>query len=83
MLTNPPFSQNYDRKGMKHPERFTFGFTPETGKKADLMFAQHMLAVLKPDGARRDRHAARRAVPRRRGEGHPHRDHQGRTGWRL
>jgi type I restriction enzyme M protein len=50
VLTNPPFSQNYDRKGMTHPERFTFGFTPETGKKADLMFAQHVLAVLKPDG---------------------------------
>jgi type I restriction enzyme M protein len=50
VLTNPPFSQNYDRKGIKHPERFFFGFTPETGKKADLMFAQHVLAVLKPDG---------------------------------
>ena len=27
-----------------------YGFTPETGKKADLMFAQHILAVLEPDG---------------------------------
>ena len=35
---------------MSFPERFSFGFTPETGKKADLMFAQHVLAVLKPDG---------------------------------
>ena len=50
MLTNPPFSQNYDRTGMDAPDRFSFGFTPETGKKADLMFAQHVLAVLKPDG---------------------------------
>ena len=50
VLTNPPFSQNYDRKGMAHVERFVFGFTPETGKKADLMFAQHVLAVLQPDG---------------------------------
>ncbi|MGA2830498.1 MAG: class I SAM-dependent DNA methyltransferase [Streptosporangiaceae bacterium] len=50
VLTNPPFSQNYDRKGMTHAERFEFGFTPETGKKADLMFAQHVLAVLEPDG---------------------------------
>jgi type I restriction enzyme M protein len=50
VLTNPPFSQNYDRKGMTFPERFSFGFTPETGKKADLMFAQHVLAVLEPDG---------------------------------
>jgi len=50
VLTNPPFSQNYDRAVMAHAERFAFGFTPETGKKADLMFAQHVLAVLKPDG---------------------------------
>jgi type I restriction enzyme M protein len=35
---------------MAHAERFAFGFTPETGKKADLMFTQHVLAVLKPDG---------------------------------
>lgn len=50
VLTNPPFSQNYDRKGMTYPERFKFGWTPETGKKADLMFAQHVLAVLRNDG---------------------------------
>lgn len=50
VLTNPPFSIGYVRKGMEHAERFSFGFTPETGKKADLMFAQHVLAVLKPGG---------------------------------
>jgi type I restriction enzyme M protein len=50
VLTNPPFSIGYTRKGMEHPERFTYGFTPDTGKKADLMFAQHVLAVLKPNG---------------------------------
>ena len=50
VLTNPPFSQPYDRTGMTFPERFSFGFTPEAGKKADLMFAQHVLAVLEPDG---------------------------------
>ncbi|MET9716269.1 N-6 DNA methylase [Streptomyces rochei] len=50
VLTNPPFSQNYSLDGMEHPERFTYGFAPETGKKADLMFAQHVLAVLTPDG---------------------------------
>ncbi|WP_267593087.1 type I restriction-modification system subunit M [Carbonactinospora thermoautotrophica] len=50
VLTNPPFSQNYTREGMEYPERFVYGFAPETGKKADLMFAQHVLAVLKPDG---------------------------------
>ena len=50
MLTNPPFSQNYAKAGMEHAERFGYGWTPETGKKADLMFAQHVLAVLEPDG---------------------------------
>ncbi|MFJ5551502.1 N-6 DNA methylase [Streptomyces sp. NPDC093225] len=50
VLTNPPFSQNYSLEGMEHSERFTYGFAPETGKKADLMFAQHVLAVLAPDG---------------------------------
>ena len=50
VITNPPFSQNYDRASLAHPERFRYGYTPEGGKKADLMFLQHMLAVLKPDG---------------------------------
>ncbi|MFF5249079.1 N-6 DNA methylase [Streptosporangium sp. NPDC000095] len=50
VLTNPPFSLKYTRTGTGHPERFTYGFAPETGKKADLMFAQHVLAVLTPDG---------------------------------
>jgi type I restriction enzyme M protein len=50
VITNPPFSQNYTREGMKFPERFQYGFCPETGKKADLMFLQHMLAVLRPGG---------------------------------
>ncbi|GAA2253256.1 N-6 DNA methylase [Actinomadura luteofluorescens] len=50
VLTNPPFSQNYERAGMKHEDRFEYGWAPETGKKADWMFAQHVLAVLRPDG---------------------------------
>jgi len=50
VLTNPPFSQNYHREAMKHADRFRFGWAPETGKKADLMFAQHVLAVLEHDG---------------------------------
>lgn len=43
VITNPPFSQNYDRAALAHPERFVYGYTPEGGKKADLMFLQHML----------------------------------------
>jgi type I restriction enzyme M protein len=50
VISNPPFSQNYSRDGLKFPERFRYGFAPESGKKADLMFAQHMLAVLRPGG---------------------------------
>lgn len=49
VLANPPFSQNYIKKEIKFPGRFPV-FMPEKGKKADLMFVQHMLAVLKPDG---------------------------------
>ncbi|MEI6234473.1 MAG: N-6 DNA methylase [Planctomycetota bacterium] len=49
VIANPPFSQNYARKDMKFPDRFQV-FMPESGKKADLMFVQHMLAVLKSDG---------------------------------
>ena len=49
VLANPPFSQNYSRAAMKFPSRFQ-EWCPETGKKADLMFVQHMLASLKADG---------------------------------
>ena len=49
VLANPPFSQNYSRAGMKFTSRFR-EWCPETGKKADLMFVQHMLASLKSDG---------------------------------
>jgi type I restriction enzyme M protein len=49
VLANPPFSQNYSRANIKNPERFR-EWCPEKGKKADLMFVQHMLASLKPRG---------------------------------
>ncbi len=49
VLANPPFSQNYIKKELKFPGRFPV-MMPEKGKKADLMFVQHMLAVLKHDG---------------------------------
>jgi type I restriction enzyme M protein len=49
VLANPPFSQNYSRANLKFPTRFR-EWCPETGKKADLMFVQHMLASLKPRG---------------------------------
>lgn len=49
VLANPPFSQNYSRANVKFASRFR-EWCPETGKKADLMFVQHMLASMKPDG---------------------------------
>ncbi|MEH2417617.1 type I restriction-modification system subunit M [Nostoc sp.] len=52
ILSNPPFSQNYSLGNkdnqMEFKDRFRV-FCPTSGK-ADLMFAQHMLAVLKQDG---------------------------------
>jgi len=49
VVANPPFSQNYIKKDLKFPGRFAV-MMPEKGKKADLMFVQHMLAVTKHDG---------------------------------
>jgi type I restriction enzyme M protein len=49
VLANPPFSQNYNRASVKFTHRFQ-EWCPETGKKADLMFVQHMLASLKGNG---------------------------------
>nr|WP_292207894.1 class I SAM-dependent DNA methyltransferase [Mesorhizobium sp.] len=50
VIANPPFSQNYTKRGIQFADRFRFGWCPTTGKKADLMFAQHMLATLKQTG---------------------------------
>jgi len=49
VAANPPFSQNYIKKDIEYPGRFAV-WLPEKGKKADLMFVQHMIAVLKADG---------------------------------
>jgi type I restriction enzyme M protein len=50
VIANPPFSQNYSRTNLKFDGRFAWGWAPETGKKADLMFVQHMVASLKTHG---------------------------------
>ncbi|MEU8279432.1 N-6 DNA methylase [Microbispora bryophytorum] len=54
VLSNPPFGLNYDLEAVRAVEekhaRMHFGYTPPGGKKADLMFVQHMVAVLKEDG---------------------------------
>jgi type I restriction enzyme M protein len=50
VITNPPFSQNYTQDGIHNPERFRYGWCAEKGKKADLMFVQHMISVLRTKG---------------------------------
>ena len=58
ILTNPPFSIAFgpadkeSQKGWqpKFPERFRYGSVPLGAKKADLMFLQHMVSVMKADG---------------------------------
>jgi type I restriction enzyme M protein len=50
VITNPPFSLNYTKDAIPFPERFRYGWCPEGGKKADLMFVQHMISVLRPHG---------------------------------
>jgi type I restriction enzyme M protein len=50
VITNPPFSQNYSRNNMEYSERLRWGWPPTSGKKGDLMFAQHMLATCKDRG---------------------------------
>lgn len=49
VIANPPFSQNYKRSDMILTSRF-HTWLPEGGKKADLMFVQHMVASLKHNG---------------------------------
>ncbi|MEU8778962.1 class I SAM-dependent DNA methyltransferase [Streptomyces sp. NPDC048606] len=55
VLSNPPFSLNYDAELVaeadeRHGWRMKWGETPENGKKADLMFVQHMISVLEARG---------------------------------
>lgn len=49
VIANPPFSQNYKKSDMTFMNRF-HTWMPEGGKKADLMFVQHMVASLKQTG---------------------------------
>ncbi|MFF3953757.1 N-6 DNA methylase [Streptomyces sp. NPDC001890] len=54
VLSNPPFSLNYDaalvaEADKAHGVRMKH-WAPEGGKKADLMFVQHMVAVLEEEG---------------------------------
>ena len=51
VIANPPFSLNYSKSDkMQCQNRFVYGWAPQSGKKADLMFVQHMIASTKPNG---------------------------------
>ncbi|WP_051194057.1 type I restriction-modification system subunit M [Nocardia jiangxiensis] len=54
VLSNPPFSLNYDLAAVQRVEsshgRMAFGYTKPDSKKADLMFVQHMISVLEEHG---------------------------------
>ena len=50
VISNPPFSQRYNKDGMRFKERFRHGYTSQRAKRADLMFLQHMLSVMKAGG---------------------------------
>ncbi len=48
VIANPPFSQNYSTDDMKFKDRYQFWMSKKG--KADLMFVQHMISVLKTTG---------------------------------
>lgn len=50
VISNPPFSQKYSKDGLDYKERFRHGYTSQRAKRADLMFLQHMHAVLRQGG---------------------------------
>lgn len=50
VIANPPFAENWTKPRCQRLDRFQYGDAPQTGKKADLMFLQHMLASLKTTG---------------------------------
>lgn len=50
VIANPPFSQNYTKSKLTYTDRFAYGYAPETGKKADLMFVQHMIHCTTREG---------------------------------
>ncbi|MFO0877586.1 MAG: class I SAM-dependent DNA methyltransferase [Gemmataceae bacterium] len=49
VISNPPFSQDYTKDGIAFPKRFSYGWCKEKSQ-ADLMFAQHMLGLLRASG---------------------------------
>ncbi|SFJ76430.1 N-6 DNA methylase [Streptomyces pini] len=55
VLSNPPFALNYDpqlvaKADREHGERMRWGWVPGSGKRAELMFVQHMVSVLEESG---------------------------------
>ena len=51
VIANPPVQPELHQEGHRSSRALPRAGMPEKGKKADLMFVQHMLAVLKSDGS--------------------------------
>ena len=49
VLGRPPLARSYQQKQVRYPERMKYGWTSGHGR-ADLMYVQHALAALSPDG---------------------------------
>ena len=71
VITNPPFSQNYERKDMHVPRAVPLRLVPGGRQEGrpHVRAAHARRAAARRDGG--DGHAPRRAFPRRRREGHP------------
>ncbi|WP_444962765.1 N-6 DNA methylase [Nocardiopsis sp. M1B1] len=52
VLSNPPFSQVFQGAEAEFPERYQWGRVKDGAKKADLMFLQHMVSVLRSGSGR-------------------------------
>ncbi|MCG5446114.1 N-6 DNA methylase [Micromonospora sp. NIE79] len=50
VLSDPPFGQHRSAEAMPYPERFRWSSGRPGTQRAELLFVQHMLSVLKADG---------------------------------
>ncbi len=73
VISNPPFSQNYSQDGLPFKERFRFGFCPRGRQEGRSHVRAAHARGAAPRRHGRHGHAPRRAVPRRRRAGDPHR----------
>ena len=71
VIANPPFSQNYSKRGIQFTDRFRFGWCPTTGQESRPDVRAAHAGDAEADRQDGGGHAARRAVPWRRGKENP------------